>query len=73
MRETQQLFDEALSRLPEKCRVVVELCCLEGLTQDEAARRLGCSLSTLKRRLEEGRSRLRKQLARHVLSGLDLA
>jgi RNA polymerase sigma factor (sigma-70 family) len=68
LRETQQLFDEALTRLPEKCRAVVQLCCLEGLTQDEAARRLGCSLSTLKRRLEEGRARLRKQLARRGLT-----
>jgi RNA polymerase sigma factor (sigma-70 family) len=68
LRETQQLFDKALTRLPEKCRAVVELCCLEGMTQDEAARRIGCSLSTLKRRLEEGRARLRKQLARRGLT-----
>jgi RNA polymerase sigma factor (sigma-70 family) len=68
LRETQQLFDEALFHLPEKCRAVVQLCCLEGLTQDEAARRLGCSLSTLKRRLEQGRTRLRKQLARRGLT-----
>jgi RNA polymerase sigma factor (sigma-70 family) len=68
LRETQQLFDEALVRLPEKCRAVVQLCSLEGLTQDEAARRLGCSLSTLKRRLEEGRARLRKQLSRRGLT-----
>jgi RNA polymerase sigma factor (sigma-70 family) len=63
-RETQQLFDEALARLPEKCRAVLVLCCLEGRTQGEAARQLGCSLSTLKRRLEEGRTRLGQQLVR---------
>jgi RNA polymerase sigma factor (sigma-70 family) len=68
LRETQQLFDDALARLPEKCRAVLVLCCLEGLTQDEAARQLGCSRSTLKRRLEEGRTRLRKQLVRHGLT-----
>jgi RNA polymerase sigma factor (sigma-70 family) len=67
-RETQQLFDEALARLPEKCRAVLVLCCLEGRTQDEAARQLGCSLSTLKRRLEEGRTRLGQQLVRHGLT-----
>jgi RNA polymerase sigma factor (sigma-70 family) len=68
LRETQQRFDEALAGLPEKCRAVMILCCLEGLTQDEAARRLGCSRSTLKRRLAEGRARLRKQFARHGLT-----
>ncbi|HEX5270238.1 MAG TPA: sigma-70 family RNA polymerase sigma factor, partial [Gemmataceae bacterium] len=68
LRETQQVFDGALARLPEPCRAVLVLCCLEGLTRDEAARQLGCSLSTLKRRLVEGRSRLRRLLLRHGLT-----
>ncbi len=68
LRETQQIFDEALARLPEKCRAVLVLCCLEGLSHDEAAGQLGCSRSTVKRRLEEGRTRLRKQLVRHGLT-----
>ena len=63
-RETQQLFDEALAWLPEKFRAVLVVCCLEGRTQGEAARQLGCSLRTLKRRLEEGRTRLGQQLVR---------
>jgi RNA polymerase sigma factor (sigma-70 family) len=67
-RETQQLFDEALARLPEKFRAVLVLCCLEGRTQGEAARQLGCSLRTLKRRLEEGRTRLGQQLVRQGLT-----
>jgi RNA polymerase sigma factor (sigma-70 family) len=66
--ETQQLIDEALARLPEQCRAVLVLCCLEGRTQIAAARQLGCSLSTLKRRLEEGRTRLGQQLVRHGLT-----
>jgi WD40 repeat protein len=68
LRETQQRFDEALARLPEKVRAVMVLCCLEGLTQEEAARQLGCSRSTLKRRLGLGRARLRRQFARNGLS-----
>src|SRR5207248_10472344 len=39
-----------------------------GSTQEEAARHLGCSRSTLKRRLEEGRARLRTLLARRGLT-----
>src|SRR5262249_55218062 len=46
------------------------LCYLEGLTQDEAARRLDCPLGTLKSRLERGRAALQKRLARR---GLGLA
>jgi RNA polymerase sigma factor (sigma-70 family) len=68
LRETQQIFDRALAGLPETCRSVLVLCYLEGLTQDEAARQLGCSRSTLKRRLDDGRARLRRQLIRHGLT-----
>src|SRR5262249_27828204 len=68
LREAQQLFDDALSRLPEKSRSATILCHLEGLTQEEAARQLGCSRSTLKRRLEDGRVRLRDLLARRGLT-----
>jgi RNA polymerase sigma factor (sigma-70 family) len=63
-RETQQLVDEALARLPERYRAVLVLCYLEGRTQNAAARQLGCSLSTLKRRLEEGRTYLGQLLVR---------
>src|SRR5947209_6977038 len=38
------------------------LCYLEGLTQDEAATQLGWSLSTLRRRLERGRTMLRARM-----------
>jgi RNA polymerase sigma factor (sigma-70 family) len=68
LRETQELFDAALARLPEKYRAGLVLCYLEGLTQEEAARQLGCSRSTLKRRLEAGRARLRDRLVRHGLT-----
>jgi RNA polymerase sigma factor (sigma-70 family) len=68
LREAQTLFDEALIQLPERCRGALVLCHFEGLTQDEAARQLGCSLSTLKRSLDSGRERLRKLLARRGLT-----
>jgi WD40 repeat protein len=44
------------------------LCCLEGLTQDEAARRLGWSAGSVKGRLERGRARLHARLARRGLT-----
>jgi RNA polymerase sigma factor (sigma-70 family) len=63
-REVRGLIDEELQRLPEKQRLPLVLCYLEGLTQDEASRRLGWPRGTLKRRLEAGRERLRLRLTR---------
>jgi RNA polymerase sigma factor (sigma-70 family) len=68
LREAQERFDEALGCLPERLRGPLVLCHLEGLTQDEAAGHLGCSRSTLKRRLGEGRERLRHELLRRGLT-----
>jgi RNA polymerase sigma factor (sigma-70 family) len=67
-RELLGVLDEELQRLPERCRLPLVLCYLEGLTRDEAAGRLGCSPSTLKRRLGEGRQRLRGRLERRGLA-----
>src|SRR5262249_15072469 len=67
-RELLALFDEELQKLPECERVALVLCYLEGKTRDEAARAAGCSASTLKRRLECGKSRLRARLARRGLA-----
>src|SRR5262249_1330860 len=67
VREAQAVLDEELSRLSERDRGPLVLCYLEGLTRDEAARRLGCPLGTLKSRLERGRAILEKRLARRGL------
>jgi RNA polymerase sigma factor (sigma-70 family) len=67
-REWFAVLDEELERLPEKERAPLVLCYLEGLTRDEAARRLGCPLGTLKDRLERGKDRLRRALTRRGVS-----
>jgi RNA polymerase sigma factor (sigma-70 family) len=63
-RELCAALDEEIARLPARCRSPLVLCCLEAVTRDEAARQLGWSLGTLKRRLERGRSLLRLRLER---------
>jgi RNA polymerase sigma factor (sigma-70 family) len=68
LRELQTALDAELVRLPEKYRTPLVLCCLEGMTRDEAARFLGLSLPAIKSRLEEGRERLRRGLERRGLA-----
>jgi RNA polymerase sigma factor (sigma-70 family) len=68
LREAQAVLDEELSRLPAKFRDPLVLCYLEGTTRDEAACQLGWSLGTLKRRLEQGKERLRHRLSRRGLT-----
>ncbi len=63
-REVRQRLDEEVARLPSKFRLPILLCYFEELTRDEAAERLGWSLSTLKRRLDSARDRLRLRLLR---------
>jgi RNA polymerase sigma factor (sigma-70 family) len=67
-RELLTILDEELQGLPERARLPLVLCYLQGLTCDEAARRAGWSLRTFSRRLEQGRQRLRGRLARRGLA-----
>ena len=58
---------EELDRLPERYRAVLVLCHLEGLTQHQAAERLGWPVGTVQSRLARGRDRLRARLSRRGL------
>jgi RNA polymerase sigma factor (sigma-70 family) len=66
--EAHELLDRELARLPDKFRIPLVLCYLEGLTRDEAAQQLGWSSSTLKSRLEQARERLRRRLGSRGLA-----
>jgi hypothetical protein len=54
--------------MSERDRAPLVLCYLQGLTRDETARRLGCSESTLHRRLDQARDRLRRRLERRGMA-----
>ena len=56
-REMQEILHEELNGLAERYRAPLVACYLEGKTQDQAAAQLGLAKSTLKERLERGRSR----------------
>ncbi len=68
-RELLNILDEELNRLPEKYRVPLVLCHLEGLTREQAAQRLGVSVGTVKGMLERGVVCLRTRLAKRGLTG----
>ena len=61
-------IDEEIARLPGRYRSAVVLCYLEGLTQEQAARRLRCPVGTIQSRLHRARERLRPALSRRGLA-----
>ncbi|MBO0699465.1 MAG: sigma-70 family RNA polymerase sigma factor [Zavarzinella sp.] len=69
-REVLTVLDEELARLPDRLRAPLLCCYFDGLTQDEAAARLGWKVRTVKARVARGRTLLRSRLARR---GVDLS
>jgi RNA polymerase sigma factor (sigma-70 family) len=58
-RELGKFLSEGLTHLPEDQRLVVVLSDVQGLSYEEVAQVAGCSLGTVKSRLNRGRTRLR--------------
>jgi RNA polymerase sigma factor (sigma-70 family) len=69
--DLRPLLDQELSRLPDKYRIVLVLCDLEGMARKEAARQLGLPDGTVASRLARARTMLAKRLTRRgvALSG----
>src|SRR5205823_3843890 len=66
--ERGQMLHEEIDRLPDRFRVPVILCHLEGHTHEQTARHLGWPVGTVKSRLSRGRERLRDRLLRRGLT-----
>jgi RNA polymerase sigma factor (sigma-70 family) len=66
--DVRPILDEEIQRLPEKYRLPVILCYLEGQTNEEAAQRLNCPRGTIATRLARARERLRSRLVRRGLT-----
>ncbi|MBO0696882.1 MAG: sigma-70 family RNA polymerase sigma factor, partial [Zavarzinella sp.] len=67
-REASVLLHQELNRLPDKLRLPLLLCYLEGKSRDEAAAELGWSVGRVKGCLERGRLRLRDRLQRRGIA-----
>jgi RNA polymerase sigma factor (sigma-70 family) len=62
--ELGRVLHDELRRLPEKYRLPVLLCYLEGRTRADAAECLGCTEGMVRGRLERARDLLRRRLTR---------
>jgi RNA polymerase sigma factor (sigma-70 family) len=63
-RDLRPVLDSAVEALPEKYRVLIVLCYLQGRTYDEAARLLDLAKGTISTRLTQARTLLRQRLTR---------
>jgi RNA polymerase sigma factor (sigma-70 family) len=66
--ELLRALHEEIARLPDKFRPAIVLCDLQGVSHDRAAGELRVSERTLRRRLSEGRRRLKARLGRRGLA-----
>jgi RNA polymerase sigma factor (sigma-70 family) len=62
--ELRPVLDTEVAKLPTRHREAFILCCLEGLTHEEAGRLLGIPGGTVASRLSRARERLRNRLVR---------
>jgi RNA polymerase sigma factor (sigma-70 family) len=64
--DVREVLDEELAYLPSKYRAPLVLCYLEGMTNEEAARKLGWPVGSMSYRLARGRELLRSRLTRRA-------
>jgi RNA polymerase sigma factor (sigma-70 family) len=67
-REVLTILDDEVARLPSTQQSAVILCCLEGLTLEQAAQQLGWTRNTVKGLLERGRRKLHARLLQRGLT-----
>ena len=67
-RELLAILEDEIQHLPAAYRLPVTLCCVEGLSQDEAARRLNATPGSVRGRVDRGRARLHAKLTARGLT-----
>lgn len=69
-RETQQEIHKAITQLSEEYRLAVILRDIQGLSYEEMATTLSCSIGTVKSRINRGRKKLKEELQKEYHSSL---
>ncbi len=67
--ELQQMIDQAIASLPERCRLVFTLCRLEGLSHQEIATKLGISTKTIENQMTKAMKVLRAAIVAYRSAG----
>ena len=67
-RDEIEALHQEIERLPQRYRTAIVLCDLQGLTHEEAARRLGRRVGTISSQVSRARERLRRRLDRRGLA-----
>jgi RNA polymerase sigma factor (sigma-70 family) len=67
LRDLRSVLDEEIDRLPQRYRQPFIVCYLQGRTNAEAARLMGCSRGTVATLLARARERLRRRLTQRGL------
>ena len=60
--ERSRMLAQVIARMPERYRIILQMCDIEGLMEKEAAQRLGIVVSAVKARRYRGRRMLLKRL-----------
>ncbi len=63
LQEMGKVLNQAIEGLPEQCRKIFEMVCLDGKKYKEASDLAGVSVNTVKTQLRRALSRLREQLS----------
>jgi RNA polymerase sigma-70 factor, ECF subfamily len=71
-RDLSEHVQRGLTTLSHEQRMVVVLCDIQGLSYEEVAESMGCSLGTVKSRLSRGRVRLREYFVKMELITTEL-
>jgi RNA polymerase sigma factor (sigma-70 family) len=66
--ELRMALHDEIDRLPDRYRRPVIICLLEGMSQEQAAARLGWTEGSLRGRLARGKARLRDRLTRRGIA-----
>jgi len=71
-KEMGEHVQRGLTTLSREQRVAVILCDIQGLSYEEVAEAMGCSLGTVKSRLSRGRTQLRDYFVKMELISTEL-